>query len=149
MAYLWPSISVPKMRCTETVHLFDARVFGDFDRLCVGGLAKFLSVCGKHLAGLGEISVNGAAPVGIDGQNLRISRVFAFFFAPRMVRMTKVRELGAERREGKLVRSRVPKCEGPGAPDRLGGSSLRDRRGGDAVLPGGAEYNFCAVGGSK
>jgi hypothetical protein len=108
-----------------------------------------LSVCGKHLAGLGEISVNGAAPGGIDGQNLRISRVFAFFFAPRMVRMTKVRELGAQRREGKLVRSRVPKCEGPGAPDRLGGSSLRDRRGGDAVLPGGAEYNFCAVGGSK
>ena len=69
-----------KMRFTETVVLLDAHIFGDFDRLCVGGLAKFLSVCGKHLAGVGEISVNGAARGGINGQNLPILSVFRMLF---------------------------------------------------------------------
>ncbi len=69
------------MRFTETVVLLDAHIFGYFDRLWAGGLAKFLSVCGKHLAEHGENSVNGAARGGIYGQNPRILSVFGVFFA--------------------------------------------------------------------
>ena len=115
LAYLWPSISVPKMHFTETVALPGACVLGDFDRLWVGGLAKFLRACGKHFVAQAKISANGALQAGVQGRNLPILRVFGMLlasfcmvFALKSVQMTSVRELGTERREGKSVRFRVP-----------------------------------------
>ena len=115
LSNLWPSISASKMRVTETVVLFDADVFGDFARLCVGGLAKFLSVCGKHLAGVGEISVNGAARGGINGQNLPILSVFRMLFVCFCMFLCtyigandRGPRIGKGKARGELVHSQVP-----------------------------------------
>ncbi len=55
------------MGFTETVHLLDAGVLGDFDMMRVGEFTKISRTCGKAMVGAVKNSVNGASRGGIRG----------------------------------------------------------------------------------
>ena len=65
--FLPTSIFCAKMGFTETVHLLDAGVLGDFDMMRVGEFTKISRTCGKAMVGAVKNSVNGAFRGGIRG----------------------------------------------------------------------------------